>query len=187
MRTVEVVSMWVEAPRVLQGGVEAELPVLDKARPPKLEAAGDHFDVPFPQRVIDHVFVLLDLLSTIPSGLVTTPQLAITSAMQMHHGRSMVEFRQWGAGRRVRAPSTHHDGAGAVDYVTAGLGVGVHRVDGRQQQLFLQVGAAPDLLLRLARLHRTIKARCHRIPGLGSASQCQPQGPESRDTRARDA
>ncbi len=45
-----------------------------------------------------------------------------------------------------------HDGAGGVDDVAAGLAAGVHQVDRRQQQLLLQVRAAPDLVLGLAGL-----------------------------------
>ncbi len=54
---------------------------------------------------------------------------------------------------RARAcAGARHDGAGGVDDVAAGLAAGVHQVDRRQQQLLLQVRAAPDLVLGLAGL-----------------------------------
>jgi hypothetical protein len=60
---------------------------------------------------------------------------------------------QAGQGERERAPAkrTHH--------VAPGGRVGVHKVDGRQQQLLLQVRALPDLLLRLAGLRSGIRGQ----------------------------
>ncbi len=43
-------------------------------------------------------------------------------------------------------------GAGGVHDVAARLGVGIRQVNGGQQQLLLQVRAAPDVVLRLAGL-----------------------------------
>jgi len=54
---------------------------------------------------------------------------------------------------RARAcAGARHDGAGGVDDVAAGLAAGVHQVDRRQQQLPLQMRAAPDIVLGLAGL-----------------------------------
>ena len=68
--------------------------------------------------------------------------------------------------QRVPSVPAYHDGACGVDDIAARLGAGIHQVDGRQQELLLQVRALPDLLLGLVCLqNRTLcvcmAAACH--------------------------
>lgn len=55
--------MGVEAAGLLQGGVEAELAVLGETRAAEFQATGHHLDVAIAQRVVDHVLVLLHLVT----------------------------------------------------------------------------------------------------------------------------
>ncbi len=59
-------------------------------------------------------------------------------------------------GMKMEEKDADHDGAGGVDDVAAGLGAGIHKVDGSQQQLLLQVRALPNLRLGLVCLHHTL-------------------------------
>ena len=63
----------------------------------------------------------------------------------------------------------HHDGAGGVDHVAPRLGVGIYQVDGCQQQLLLQEGALPDLVLAFAGLR---VERGHRVQDAVIALSC---------------
>lgn len=68
---------------------------------------------------------------------------------QKQQGKLMQRLQLTVSGQKMRR---HHDGAGGVDDIAAGLAVGVHQVNGRQQQLLLQVRTLPDLVQRLASL-----------------------------------
>ena len=76
------------------------------------------------------------------SGGDAAHSIKVTKVSQFSHRQLMLERGQ-----------THHDGAGGVDHVAPCFGVCIHQVDGGQQQLLLQEGALPDLVLALAGLH----------------------------------
>lgn len=59
--TIQIVGMGVESPRLLQGGVESELPVFGEARTSKVEACRDHLDIAIPEGVIHHILIFFHL------------------------------------------------------------------------------------------------------------------------------
>lgn len=60
-RTVDVVSVGVEAAAVLQGGVESEFSAAHKTFAPKLQPRRHDLHIALAQRIVDHILVLLHL------------------------------------------------------------------------------------------------------------------------------
>ena len=59
--TIQVLRMRVEAPGVLQAGLESEFAVLSEPWAPKVQAAGHHSDIALSQSIVDYIFILLHL------------------------------------------------------------------------------------------------------------------------------
>ena len=61
MLTVKIVSVGVESPGLLQGGVKSEFAVFCESWPAKLQAGGHYSDISIAQGIIHHILILLNL------------------------------------------------------------------------------------------------------------------------------